>query len=189
MAPPLILKWYFKKRCEHGRSSARQPVPVQVDRADRADMVDMAVCPPTDALITELKCSHLRGALSAEAWASASETEGWVKDEKKANRTAVKDSTVMETKMKTWCSPAVMMDLTPWFVWSHLQRLLFISHHLPRSKSPTPKSRPHPTRSCREQRPCPCTGAYPDYMKVGHLREHLHENISPKQDFFFSFGS
>lgn len=29
----------------------------------------------------------------------------------------------------------------------------------------------------------------PDYMKVGHLRRHLHENIRSKQDFVFSFGS
>lgn len=41
---------------ERGQSCACRSVPVPADRVDKVDMGDAAVCPPTDALITELKC-------------------------------------------------------------------------------------------------------------------------------------
>lgn len=143
--------------------------------------------------------AHLRGALSTEASASASETEGWVKDEKKANRTAVKDSTaMMEMRMKTCDAPQWL-----WWIWH-----LGLCDHIcsgcfsfliirPDQGAPPPNLGPTQPEPAVSQGPAPApeppshmiviSVRSPDYMKVGHLRDHLHENMS-KQDFLFSFG-
>lgn len=83
---------------------------------DRADMVDTAVCPPTDALITELKRFPQ---LTSEA---LSALKHWHQHQKQ------KDESRMRKRQREQhrgdgdededmgCSPAVMIDLTPWFV-------------------------------------------------------------------------
>lgn len=164
-------------------------------------MVDTAVCPPTDALITELKCfpQLTSEALSALKHRHQHQEQ---KDESRMRKRQREQRRRTAPPWWRWGWRRVMLPQRLWWIW-HLGLCDHICSGCISFRSyqgaPPPNLGPTQPDPAVSQGPAPAleppspmnviSVRSPDYMKVGHLRRHLHENIRSKQDFVFSFGS